>query len=896
VSRIGVTRRSFAAGGIVAVGVIAVSLQSAWLDTGRGQAATNGDAVFRQALVKDAGQTCRPPDATSAAVSQRTQGDREWKPLPLAFVENRGQWNTLAHYVARRGNLTVRAERDAIVLQLVEPRHVEAEQGRFAGAPGQPTLAVVEPATRRGVVVRLAFENAASGMQIRADRLLPGYCNYFLGNDPARWQSRVPGYAVVTYAGLQDGVDLVLHELDGRLEYDVCLAPGADLERVVIRCEGIEDLHLGDEGSLVLDTVLGPIVQAAPRTWEEDAEGRRFPVACRYRLFGEQAYGFAVEGRQAARRLVIDPGLTWATYLGGVNTDFPGHVVVAGNGDVILAGSTDSPNYPTTPGVFDAVGNATFLSADQVVTRLTAGGDALVYSTFVGGTGDEGPHGIFFDEAERVTLAGSTTSSDHPTTPGAYQSVFAGQNSDAVVAQLSATGDSLLYSTFLGGFNPGSGSEVAFDIAVRSDGTLIVSGVTCASDFPITVDALDPTFMPLCDGFISVLDPSASGAAQLVYSTFLFGGGPVFLNLEPDGSVLVLGDTLNPAFPTTPGAMDTQFLGVNGGFDGIVCRLSPDLKTILASTFMKTSFPLDVAFAPPGSITVGVNIVHESLITAGAYDTTYNGAIDVVVGRLSAALDEWEWGTFIGGSSGESANGIAVDPSGAVIITGGTASANYPVTPGAHDTVYSGGLGDAFVSYLSADGSQLLYSTFLGESGSSSMRGQAAAAIGVAEAVVAGDGAKTAFPVTPGAFDTTYNGGGLGGDGFVVKLPLTLAWDPVGTGIAGTLGVPKLQGQGLLCAGNLLTLTLTRGKPNGVATLVIGLSLLHAPFKGGTLIPAPDLLIGGLPISAGGSMALSAPWPAGIPEGFTFHFQAWIPDTVAVQGLAASNGLSATTL
>jgi len=465
---------------------------------------------------------------------------------------------------------------------------------------------------------------------------------------------------------------------------------------------------------------------------------------------------------------------------------------------------------------------------------------------------------------------------------------------DALVAQLSATGDALLYATYLGGNNPSTSTEIATDVAVRPDGTIVVSGSTCAPDFPVTPDAMDPSFTPLCDGFLSVLDPAAVGSAQLVYSSFLLGGGFLFIHLEDDGSLLGVGHSADPTFPTTPGAFDSDFAGAIAGIEGIAARMAPDLKSYLAATYIDLSV-LDVAFAPPGSITIGANILGASLLTPGAYDTTSNGGIDVAVGRLSATLSEWEWGTFIGGSTGESANGIAVDPSGAVIITGGTASSNYPVTPGAHDTVYSGGLGDAFVSYLSTDGSQLLYSTFLGESASSSIRGQAAAALDIAEAIVVGDGAKSAFPVTPGAFDTTYNGGGLGGDGFVVKLPLTLAWDTVGAGIAGTLGVPKLQGQGLLCAGQTATLTLTRGKPNGTATLVIGLGLLLAPFKGGTLIPTPDILIPGLPISGSGVMVLSAPWPAGIPAGFTFHFQAWIADAVAVQGFAATNGLSATT-
>ncbi len=882
-------RRLFRRGGGLAAAAAVLATWFAAREPGQGECALPLGNAFRECSA-----TAAPPATSTLApvAAGLAVVGGPWRSLPLAFVENLGQWDTPARFVARQGGMTVRVEPDALVLQLVDARRkspASVDQG-FKTVYADSKAETTDP--RRGAVVRLAFEHASPEARIRGSHVLPGHFNYFLGNDPSRWRTRVPGYGVVTCEDIQEGVDLVLHEQNGQLEYDVCLAPGARLEDIVIRCEGVYGLHLDEQGSLVLSTPLGPLEQRLPTTWEETPEGERIPVACRYRLLDDRRYGFEVEARNSTRRLVIDPGLTWATLLGGMWADAPVEVTVTANGDVITAGSTDSSNFPTTPGAYDPIGNAGFGSADQLVTRLTADGSALVYSTFLGGTDGETVYGMFVDDQERFTLVGKTFSSDYPTTPGAYQGVFAGQNSDAVVAQISSAGDALLYSTFLGGFNAGTASEVAVDVVVRSDGTLIVSGSTCAPDFPVTPDALDPTFQPLCDGFLCLLDPAASGAAQLVYSSFFFGGGFLFMTREADGSILGVGHTGNPAFPITAGAFDSSFEGGFSGAAGIACRLSPDLKTILASTFLDVEIE-DVAFGPPGSITLVANNIQLTLLTPGSYDPTFNGSADVIAGRLSDSLTQWEWGTLIGGSQIDGAYGVAVDPSGAVIITGTTSSPDYPVTPGAHDTSFSGGLGDACVSCLSSDGSQLLYSTYLGASGAASMRGQAVAATGLAEAVVVGDGANSAFPVTPGAFDTTYNGGI--GDGFVARLLLNPAWASIGAGIAGTNGVPKLIGDGALCAGGTTTLTLIRGKPNGVATLVIGLALLQTPFKGGTLIPTPDILLYGLPLSSNGVLVLSAPWPAGIPAGFAFHFQAWIADAVAVQGFAATNGLSATT-
>jgi hypothetical protein len=824
-------------------------------------------------------------------------GGMATRDMPLTFVENQGQWDTPARYIARIRGVTVRVEPDALVLQLTE-RPKGPNRGHSRALPWMEEAAVPaheeEGIARHGLIVRLTFEKASPAAEIRPRDVVAGCFNYFLGSDAARWRTRVPGYGVLAYEGLQQGVDLVLREQDGTLEYDVCLEPGADLHAVVIRCEGIDGLHLADDGSLVMSTPLGPIVQHLPRTWEQDAAGNEHGVRCRYRLLDSRRYGFEVDGRDDARRLVIDPGLNWSTYLGGGFSDYPIAVQVAANGEIIVAGNTESPDFPVTPGAFDVMADPV-LHQDQFVTRLSADGAALVYSTFIGGDGGDGTSGIFVGDDESVTFCGSTTSPNYPTTPGAFQDTLIG-TSDGLVGQLSASGDALLYATLIGGPNVGTASESANAIVIRNDGTIIATGVTCAPSFPITPDAADPLNLPTpkCDGFVVVLDPSRVGPDQLVYGSYVFGGAFSFLRLEPGGSLLGVGSTQVSTFPTTPGAFDTTFSpAFNPGADGIVCRLSTDLKAILASTFLDVASE-DVAFGPAGSITFLARAYSVSLLTPGAYDTTDNGAFDVFVGSLDESLSTWQWGTVVGGFQHEFAFGIALDPTGAVMVTGQTSSPNYPVTAGAFDTTFSGGTGDAFVSYLSADGSQLLYSSFLGNAGALSIEGNAIAATGIAGAVVVGDGATTTFPVTAGAFDTTF-AGGFAGDGFVTSLSLGPAWQKIGAGLAGSSGLPKLSGAGSLLAGDPVTLTLVRGKSNGTATLVIGLGLLLLPFKGGTLVPTPDIVIGGLPLNAAGALALSAPWPAGIPSGLSFCFQHWIPDAAGPGGFAASNGLLATT-
>jgi hypothetical protein len=848
------------------------------------------------ALLVLAARSEREVELAREAQIEVSQGGMATHALPLAFVENQGQWDTPARFVARIRGATVRVEPDALVLQLTETPKWPSRASR--APPWRDGAAVPaheeEGIARHGLIVRLAFEKTSPAAEIRPRNVVAGCFNYFLGSDAARWRTRVPGYGVVAYEGLQQGVDLVLREQDGTLEYDVCLEPGSDLQAVVIRCDGIDGLHLADDGSLVMSTALGPIVQQLPRTWELDAGGNERSVRCRYRLLDGHRYGFEVDGRDDARRLVIDPGLNWSTYLGGGFSDYPIAVQVAANGEIIVAGNTESADFPVTPGAFDVTADPV-LHQDQFVTRLSADGAALVFSTFIGGEGGDGTSGIFVGDDESVTFCGSTTSPNYPTTTGAFQNTLIG-TSDGLVGQLSASGDALLYATLIGGTNLGTASEVAHAVATRDDGTIVASIGTCgAPDFPVTADAIDPTHEPgPCDVALVVLGPSLTGAEQVVYSSYLFGGGFLHIAIEDGGSVLGVGAAAVSTFPTTPGAYDTTFSPIlSAGADGIVCRLSADLKTILASTFLDAR-ATDVAFAPEGGITLCATEYALELLSPGSYDPTPNGALDAFVGRMSCTLDAWQWGTLVGGFQNDFAFGVAVDPSGAAMVTGQTSSPNYPVTPGAFDTTFSGGTGDAFVSCLSADGSQLLYSSFLGNAGALSIEGNAIAATGIAGAVVVGDGATTTFPVTAGAFDTTF-AGGFAGDGFVTSLSLGPAWQKVGAGLAGSSGLPKLSGAGSLLAGDPVTLTLVRGKSSGTATLVIGLGLLQLPFKGGTLVPTPDIVIGGLPLNAAGALALSAPWPAGIPSGITFCFQHWIPDAAGPSGFAASNGLLATT-
>jgi hypothetical protein len=785
------------------------------------------------------------------------------------FVENQGQWPTEARFVADFGDLLVRAEPGAIALQ------------KEALLDGQPRVGVV----------RLTFEGAGS-VEPFGGELALGEFNFLLGDDPSLWRRHVPPYLDVVYPDVLPGADVRLYRKAGRVEYDVLVSPSSDIDDLAVRCEGIEGLIIADNGDLRMETPLGPVVQHAPLAWQVTANGESIPAKCSFRVLDERHFGLAVPDRIAGSSLVIDPGLTWASFLGGSGADYALKVQVLANGDVAVLGRGNSPDFPTTAGVFDAV-SAGF---DATVTCMEPTGSSLVFSTYIGGSGTEVPRCMTLSSEGAVAVAGYTNSVDFPTLSNAYDGTFNGGTTDGFACVLSPDGSDLVFSTLVGG----TCNEYLTGIDFAADGLIVVGGYTCSPDFPVTPGAFDASLSGQADGVVAWFDPALSGSVQLVSSSLLGGTGidEIFdLVMGSDDQPIVVGTTQMPIgqlsdFPTTSGAYDES---PGGQF---VTRVAADGSDLVASTHFKGGQPVTVAVDGATILIAGYSWVSETLpVSPTAFDSTKNGGTDGFVARLDDQLADVLAATYFGGSGDESPSGMAIDVAGRIAIAGLTDSANYPTTPGAFDTVYEGPLATSMVSYFTADLSTLLYSSYLGPASQSSSQANDVAAMGEADVVLVGQGAKTGFPVTPGAFDETFNGGTLGGaDGYVARMLLgPLPWGYLGGAIAGTAGTPLLAGSGDLIGGQPVTLTLSAAKALTPVTLIIGLSILDAPFKSGVLVPNPTFLIFGLPTNAHGTLALSTTWPSGLPSGFTFYTQYWIPDAAGPAGFAASNGLSGTT-
>jgi hypothetical protein len=334
---------------------------------------------------------------------------------------------------------------------------------------------------------------------------------------------------------------------------------------------------------------------------------------------------------------------------------------------------------------------------DAFVTKLDAAGSTLLYSTYLGGTGLDNGFGIAVDYTGSAHVTGYTESTDFPTTPVAFDTTFNGGLQDAFLTKLDASGSALLDSTYLGGSDDDAGQGIAVDV-VRG---AYVTGFTRSTDFPTTPGAFDTTYSGgQLDAFVTKLSPIQSAP---VYSTYL--GGSDFdagYNIAVDGaeSAYVTGETDSTDFPTTPGAFDTT---ADVPPDAFVTKLDAVGSAVLYSTYLGGAdgdLGFGVAVDAGGSAYVtGVTTSTDFPTTPGAFDTSANGDLDAFVTKLDAVGSALLYSTYLGGANAEQGYGVAVDGAESAYVSGGTASTDFPTTPGAFDQTYNGA-SDAFVTKL----------------------------------------------------------------------------------------------------------------------------------------------------------------------------------------------------
>jgi hypothetical protein len=743
----------------------------------------------------------------------------------------------------------------------------------------------------------LGLPGAGPDTRVVAGGPASGRAHYYLGADPEAWATERPLVNALVYRGLSGRVELELHGRHGRLGYDLRVPAGVPLESLVFTLRGAEGLHVDASGRLVAATPAGRLLQDIPAAWTLAADGSRQPVEARFRVLGGDAFGFVAPERELGRALVIDPDLTYASYLGGSSWDRIAAVADAGDGQVLVAGFTSSADFPTTPGAQQPELNG---FAAAFVSRIDMGTGTLVWSTFLGGDDppfliNEQATALALDAAGAVHVGGWTVAADFPTTPGAYARTKAGAI-DGFVTKLGSDG-LLEWSTYLGG-----GKDDRVSGLAAGAGGVVVTGYTVSNAgpvFPTTAGAYDTAFSSIFftpDGFVTKL--SADGSA-LAWSTFLGGvlrDEPAAVHVGAGGLVTVTGLTGSNDFPSTPGAFDETYNGSTANeTDAFVTRLAADGSALVWSSFLGGDVPVaarGLSVAADGGVTLaGVVGGGDFPVTPGAVQPAYGGgASDAFLARFAANGSALAWCSFLGGSGDDDAQAVVADAFGLSTLAGTSTSSDLPVTPGAHAVLRAGGA-DGFIARVSPDGGVLRYGSYLGGSADELLLALALDAHGAA--IVAGQTESPDLLRSAGAVDSTYGGGG--GDGLLMRLDLP-PWADRGLGKPGSGGVtPKLVGAGSLEVGSPGTLTLSGARPNAGAYLFAGFTEGNAPFKGGVLVPFPPAISLVLFTSPSGTLPLGwLLWPAGIPPGFALYVQFWVADPGGFAGSSASNAVRGT--
>lgn len=602
--------------------------------------------------------------------------------LPVYFIPNKGQWDASILFQAWTPHYVLVLTRAGIMFS-----------GSEKSNDGMPPRAGVK------------FRNANASMIIEAVRPLEHVAHFFLGNDPSRWQMGLPTYQAVRYKNVYPMIDLEIYGVKNRIEYDWIVKPGGRPDDIHFECAGAELSRLGPLGAIRTPWESEEIIQQRPISYQW-RHGQMNLVASSFKNHGEGLFGFEVGSFDHSRDLIIDPMiLAFSTFLGGSDSDEGYSVAVDAKGFVYLAGTTKSSNFPLKSPYQGTKG----AWQDAFVAKLAPTGNALVFSTFFGGSRDDEGRGIAVDAGGAVYVTGWTDSEDFPTS-NPYQNAL-NESRDAFVAKFNPAGNSLAYSTYIGGSN----WDYAEDIALDKTGAAYIIGTTQSSDYPV-LSPFQSKFAETKDAFISKFVPAGNA---LSYSTYLGGYGydeGLAIAVDAAGAAYAAGKTSSFYFP-----VKNAFQAKLSGFsqDGFVTKIGSSGDSLAYSTYFGGSGEdsiKGIAVDKSGSAYVTGTTASTNFPTKNAFQKSARGYGEAFISKFSPGGTALTYSTYLGGDSSDGGADISVDSQGCAYIAGTTYSDDFPIKNEFQD--FNAGMDDVFAAKFTPAGNALLFSTYLGGEGS----------------------------------------------------------------------------------------------------------------------------------------------------------------------------------
>ncbi|MCP4632254.1 MAG: hypothetical protein GY855_04955, partial [candidate division Zixibacteria bacterium] len=652
----------------------------------------------------------------------------------LIFTENKGQWDPQALFRVKSEGGAMWFTPSGINYQFVREATITAREN--------DTDQTDKPKNIECLIIKASFEGANQNPLVSGDKLLNYKSNYFLDNDPERWQTDVQSFEGLIYKDIYSGIDLKYYGKGRQIEYDFNITPGADVSQIQIRYEGVKSIAVNSSGALEVETDWGKVTELRPVIYQGEGTQKK-NISGEYQILSPNTFGFKLGADyDASKPAVIDPVLVYSTYLGGGVNDYVGDITINDSGYTYIVGHTYSSDFPTLNG-YDNDFNGW---CDVYITKLDTTGSNLIYSTYFGGTGDFADQGnsIDLDNTGNIYVTGITYSSIFPLV-NEYDGSLGGSR-DAFVTKLSPGGDNIIFSTYLGG----ASIDEANGISIDAGGSAYITGYTISSDFP-TINAYSTSYGGGKDIFVTKFSVSGN---SLDYSTFLGGTGDDYgeaIVVDATGSSFVTGKVSSVDFPTI-----NYYDNYNdGNYDAFVSKFSTAGNALDYSTYIGTGFndyANDITIDTIGNAYITGYTYSSTFPAINAYDGSSNGICDIFLTKLNPVGNNLIFSTYLGGDGADFGSSISLDTNNNVYITGWTLSDNFPVIND-YDNSYNGGR-DVIVTKFSKTGDKLIYSTYLGGTGDD--YGDAIAVDSSGFAYVAGRVESSDFPIIS-PYDDTYN-------------------------------------------------------------------------------------------------------------------------------------------
>ncbi|MBK6775482.1 MAG: gliding motility-associated C-terminal domain-containing protein [Flavobacteriales bacterium] len=708
----------------------------------------------------------------------------------LRYNENKGQWPAAVTFRAEAPGATVWCERGGMVIDLYDAEAVHRLHGAHAGHVDDNASPVI-----RHHAVRLKFMGTDGAKSVEGKGLRSGHTSYFLGNDKSRWASGVRGFTGVLMKDVWPGIDVDVKSDAHGLKYDFIVAAGADASRIAFTYEGADGLELRG-ANLIVKTSLGELVEAIPAAWQWIGSGSVIAqpyVRCAYRL-ENNIVSISTGEYYKDEILVIDPTLSFSTYSGSFSDNFGYTATYDDDGFLYSGSSSFGSGYPTTVGAYQTTwmggdGQGAIPGTDIAITKYDTTGTFIVWSTMIGGQGDDLPHSLIVNDNDEVFILGTTGSPDFPTTAGSYDltfnggSVFSPQGigvsyplgSDMVVVRLSNNGQTLLASTHLGGTgNDGHNTspdlkmnyadEMRGEVLLDDNDNVYIISCTESSDFPVTANAAQQSFNGgTHDGVVVKMDASLT---TLLFSTY-FGGGAADAcfggELDENGDLFICGGTASADLPSTSTAYQQGLQG--GQSDAFVAHITGNGSSIDACSYYGSS-AYDQSYFVDLDQDGNVFLFGQTL--APGNQLIFNAPYNVPdAGQFIAKLDNDLTTLLIGSRFGVGDGTLDISPTAFLVdycnklyVSGWGSNigiglplgvAGMAVTPNGYQTTTDGH--DFYLAVFEVDMSNLFYGTFFGggishehvDGGTSRFdrRGR------VYQSVCAGCGGNSDFPIEP---------------------------------------------------------------------------------------------------------------------------------------------------